>query len=230
MNPVVSSRFTGGAFVAAGAMWSLGWLLLPVDIGVYFEPEVFGRIHEQLQLWIWLYRVHLFGMITAVIAMVAFAAMIADSSARVMIWPGAAVASVGMVVGALGSAFYYHHGVWGAIETAGKSPDQLRAFVVALRVDTEYVTCLVRFGRVFGGLGLVVFAWGLFQGRMLPAWVGVVAGLIGLTAMALTMGLPDRLSLYTPVFYVTAGWLAATGLVVLRGGVRSAAAPSNPVQ
>ena len=216
LDSVFSARFTGGAFIAAAAMYWLGWMLLPVRIGDYFQPEVFGGIRAHLHLWLWLYRVHLFGMITAVIALVAFAALEAGSPARVLIWPGVAVASAGLVVGALGSAFYYHHGVWGALETTGKSPDEIRAFVDALRVDTEYVTCLVRFGRVFGGLGLVVLGWGLLRWGVLPAWIGVSGGLIGLAAMGLTMALPDRLSLYTPVFHAMAAWLAATGLMVMR--------------
>jgi len=216
LDSVFSTRFTGCAFIAAAAMYWLGWMLLPIRIGDYFQPEVFGGIREHLHVWLWLYRVHLFGMITSVIALVAFAALVADSPARVLIWPGTAVASVGLVVGALGSAFYYHHGVWGALETAGKSPEEIRAFADALRVDTEYVTCLVRFGRVFGGLGLVVLSWGLFQWGVLPTWVGATGGLIGVAAMALTMGFPDRLSLYAPVFHAMAAWLAATGFMILR--------------
>ena len=62
------------------------------------------------------------------------------------------IAVAGLLVSALGGAFYYHHGAWGSIELAGKPPEAAQAFVDALRVDTEYVTCLVRFGRVFGGL------------------------------------------------------------------------------
>src|SRR5688572_19906699 len=142
LDSIFSARFTGCAFIAAAAMYWLGWMLLPVRIGDYFHPDVFGGIRAHLHLWLWLYRVHLFGMITAVIALVAFAALVADSPARVLIWPGVAVASAGLVVGALGAAFYYHHGVWGALETTGKSADEIRAFVDALRVDTEYVTCL----------------------------------------------------------------------------------------
>jgi len=230
MSPVGSRRFTGGAFVAAAAMFWLGWMLLPVKIGAYFQPEVFPPIHQQLHLWLWLYRVHLFGMITTVIALFAFAAMTADSQSRVMVWPGAAVASAGMIVGALGSAFYYHHGVWGALQTAGKSPEEIRAFVEALRVDTEYVTCLVRFGRVFGGLGLVVLAGGLWGGRLLPPWIAALAVLIGFAAMALTMALPDRLDLYQPVFHLHAAWLAGTGAIILRRGAGSASAPQDTAQ
>jgi hypothetical protein len=213
-----ASGFTGGAFVAAALMLWLGWFLLPVRIGTFFEPGVFGQIHERFHFWIWMYRIHLFGMITTVIALFALAALIADSPARILVWPGAAVASSGMVVGALAAAFYYHHGAWGALTLAGKTPQDAQAFVEALRVDTEYVTCLTRFGRVFGGLGLVLLAWGVLRYRILPAWSGVGAGIVGLSAMAITMGLPDHLSYYLPVFHVVVLWMLATGIAIFRAG------------
>jgi hypothetical protein len=160
--------------------------------------------------------VHLFGMIVAVMALVALAALVADSPARILVWPAVAVASSGLVVGALAAAFYYHHGAWGSMQLAGKSAEQAQAFVEALRVDTEYVTCLTRFGRVFSGLGLVVLAWGLGRFQLLPAWNGLVAGLIGLGAMALTMALPDQLSYYLPIFHAFSLWMLATGVMIFR--------------
>ena len=45
----------------------------------------------------------------------------------------------------------------------GESPQTILAFVESLRVSTEYVTCLVRFGRVFSGLGFVVLGLGLLK-------------------------------------------------------------------
>jgi hypothetical protein len=213
------SRFAGAAFVAAGLMLSLGWLLLPVHIGTYFAPGVFVEIREHFHFWIWMYRVHIFGMITAVIALFAVAALVANSPARVLVWPGAAVASAGMVVGALAAAFYYHHGAWGTLKLAGTPPQVTQAFVDDLRVDTEYITCLVRFGRVFGGLGLVVFSWGVWRYAILPRWCGSLAALVGLVAMALTMGLPDQLSYYTPVFYGLVLWMLATGATLWRSGI-----------
>ncbi len=221
MNSSFSSRFTGGSFVAAALMYWLGWLLLPVRIGTFFEPGVFGGIHDHFHFWIWTYRVHLFGMIVSVIALFALAALVADSPSRILVWPGMAVASLGMAVSALAAAFYYHHGAWGSIELAGKTPAAAQAFVEALRVDTEYVTCLVRFGRVFTGLGLVVLAWGILRFQILPTWSGIGAGIIGLGAMALTMGLPDHLSYYLPIFHATVAWMLATGVVVFRGGMRA---------
>lgn len=220
MKQDFATRFAGGAFVAAALMLWLGWACLPVRIGTFFQSDVFAPIHDQFHLWIWIYRVHLFGRVIAVIAFVALATMMTGSEARVLIWPGTVVVAAGMFVGTLAEAFYYHHGAWGSIELAGKSSAEIQAFVDALRVDTEYVTCLTRFGRVFGGVGFVLIAWGLLRERILPAALAVVLGLVGLASMALTMGLPDQLSWYQPIFHVLCLWLLATGIVILRAGIR----------
>ena len=106
----------------------------------------------------------------------------------------------------------------------GKSSVEIRGFVEALRMDTEYVTCLVRFGRVFSGLGLLVLGFGLIKWKLLPVWNGSVAIAIGLAAMALTMLLPEHMSLYLPVFHLKSLWLLATGAVILRKGLGAEAA------
>ena len=100
----------------------------------------------------------------------------------------------------------------------GRSTVEIHEFVDALRIDTEYVTCLVRFSRVFSGLGLLVLGFGLIKWKILPIWIGWGAVAIGLAAMALTMLLPDQMSLYMPVFHVKSLWLLVTGVVILRGG------------
>jgi hypothetical protein len=216
-------------FIAAGLMLLLGWWLLPVKLGTYFVAEDFSAIREQFHFWIWMYRVYIFGLITTVLAYFALMALVAESPARVLVWPGAAVASAGMIVSALGAAFYYHHGAWGSIQLTNQSTSAAQAFVDALRVDTEYVTCLVRFGRVFSGLGLVVAAWGLWRWRILPIWSVAGAALIGVAAMALTMSLPDHLSYYSPVFHLLVLWQLATGFAIYRGGLNlTALVPAKP--
>lgn len=214
------TQFAGWSFIAAGVMLWAGWMLMPVHIGTYFVPTDFSAVHEHLWLWIWLYRVHIFGMVITAIALLSVAALFADVPARIMVWPGVGVATAGTFVSALAAAFYYHHGAWGAIELDGKGTAEAQQFVQNLLVDTEYVTCLVRFGRVFTGLGLVVLGCGFLKWKLLPGWVGGGAVLIGLAAMALTMGLPDRLSLYEPIFHIKAAWLTLTGITILRSGVR----------
>ena len=93
----------------------------------------------------------------------------------------------------------------------GKSDDAKASFVDSLQVTTEYVTCLVRFGRVFFGLGQLVLAFG-FWALGAPIWVSVATGLLGVAAMALTMGLPDELDYYHPVFHLNALWFLVAGL------------------
>jgi hypothetical protein len=215
-----STGITGWMFIAGALMLWGGWVLLPVHIGTFFKPDDFSAVYAHLHWWIWLYRIHLFGFMVTVMAFAALAAVITDSEARVVVWPGVAVAVLGLATGCLASAFYYHHGAWGALQTAGLPLEKLRGHVDALLLDTEYITCLVRFGRVFLGLGLVVLAAGLFKWRILPLAVGMGAVLLGLAAMVLTMAFPDNLEYYAPVFHLNSLWLLATGLVILRSGLR----------
>jgi hypothetical protein len=220
MGLQLGAKVTGGAWIAAALMLWGGWALMPARIGTFFVEEDFAAVRAHLWLWIWMYRLHIFGMVTAVLALVAFGSLVMQSEGRVAVWPGAAVASAGFIVAAVAAAFYYHFGAWGAAGTEGKSPEELRAFVDSLRVSTEYVTCLVRFGRVFSGLGVFVLALGILAWRLLPSWIGLAAAVIGLSAMAVTMAFPDNLALYMPVFHAQVAWLAAAGAVMLRDGVR----------
>jgi len=162
-----------------------------------------------------MYRVHLFGMVVTVMALVALGSLLSQTEARVLVWPGVAVASAGLMVSALAAAFYYHFGAWGAIDLEGQSADVIRGFVNSLRVDTEYITCLVRFGRVFYGLGLLVVGLGLLKWKGLPLWIAWSAVILGAAGMGLTMGLPDDLELYLPVFCLNVLWLGTTGFVTL---------------
>ena len=214
-----STKLTSWLLIVAPLMLWLGWMALPFHIGTYFEEGSFAAIHEHLRLWIWMYRIHIFGYVMMMMALVAFGAVIVRTPARVLVWPGVSVAVAGLLVSALASAFYYHHGAWGANEMAGQSSNVLHAHVEALRLDTEYVTCLVRFGRVFFGLGLVVLALGCWKWQVLPRSISITACLLGLAAMALTMGLPDDLDYYRLLFHLNAAWFIAAGVVVGRSGL-----------
>ena len=163
-----------------------------------------------------MYRFHLFGMVATVLALVALGSLLSQSAARIVVWPGIAVAGAGFLISAVAAAFYYHFGAWGSVDMVGKPADMIRAFVDSLRVSTEYVTCLVRFGRVFSGLGLLILGLGLLKWKILPMWIALSAVGVGLAAMALTIDL----ELYSPLFHLQAGWLAATGLVALWSGIR----------
>lgn len=120
MLPDFTNRFIGGAFIAAALMGWLGWLALPVKIGTFFDAGDFGRIYEQFHLWIWLYRIHLFGLIVTGMALVALALVsaLSASTSRVLIWPGAVAALAGLF-----------------IPTAGQRPRQVAATLNIRRVS-----------------------------------------------------------------------------------------------
>ena len=210
-----ATQVTGWLFVAAAAMTWVGITFLPVPIGSFFERDDFSRVLKRLRVWIWLYRVYLFGHLVALMAFVALATLLSDAPARILIWPAVAVCGAGLLTTALAAAFYYHFGAWGALDMKGRSPEEVDGFVDSLHVTTEYVTCLVRFGRVFFGLGQLVLGIGLLHGGLAPAGVGASAAILGIAAMALTMGLPDDLHLYRYIFHLNILWLVAFGVVVL---------------
>ena len=212
-------KVAGSLFVAAAAMLWLGWTMLRVRPTAFFLPPQFAEIRADYRRWIWLYRVHIFGYLVTIMGTAALAAAVEGPDDRVLIWPGLAVLAIGSLVGALGTAFYYHMGAWGALDLEGRGADEISRFIGGLKVLAHYATCLVRFGRVFFGLGQVVLAAGLLHAGILPGWVAVAAGLLGFAAIGVTMAKPDELERYRPIFHLNAAWMLVLGLVMLRAGI-----------
>jgi hypothetical protein len=224
MNRDLETSFTGWSFIAASIMLWGGWMLLPVHINVYFQPDNIIAIQDDLTLYMWMYRLHIFGMITAIAAMAALGTSFPRVPSRVLVIPGAAVVSTGMAASALGSAFFYQFGTSGAYDLQGMSVEVIAEFVDSLKLDTQYAGCFMRFGRVFTGLGLTILGAGLCKSKVLPSWLGITAILIGIAAMAVIMAVPTNDLFYYPVFHLKTLWLVVTGVIILRSG----AGLSNP--
>lgn len=222
-----STRFTAWTFLAAALMTWGGWMLIPVDVGAYVEVEDFSVIDENRYLFVWAYRSYFFGAVLTAMAVVALAALVLRSPSRVMIWPGAAVVAGAAFAYAIGTAFYYHHGYWGSLDVAGKPREIAAAYVEAIRFDTKFVTCFVRFGRLFAGLGLLVSNLGLLKWRLVSPWIGWIGSITGLAAIVVVMASGDAFWVYEPVFHLQAFWMAALGVVLLRRGIPGVAAASE---
>ena len=205
--------FTAWFFVAAALMLWLGWTLLPVKLGAFFDARDFPAIRRRFHTWIWLYRVHLFAHVVMLMAFVALGSLLYDAVPRVLVGPAVAVLAVASIVAALAHAFYYHFGAWGAIQMARRPDAEVQAHVNSLTIPTEYATCLVRFGRVFFGLGQVVLAIAVWNN--MPFWLVAATLLLGIAAMTITMVFPDNLEYYSPLFHLNAAWLAAIGVMLL---------------
>lgn len=213
------TRFTGWAFIAAALMLGGGWYLSPHNVGEYLMASDFTEIGENLWTWIWMYRIHIFGWVIMAISMFALASMTLKKPYRVIIAPGAGMVIIGSITLAIASAFYYNFGAWGVGETMGKSTAEVQEFMDNILYTNQYVTCFVRFGRVFSGVGLVLLGIGLVKSKTVQTWLGWFTTLLGLAAMGVVMGIPDNFEIYKPLFHIKVIWLALMGLVILRRGI-----------
>jgi hypothetical protein len=114
-----AEQFTGWSFIVAGVMFWGGWMLMPSHIGTFFQVDDFAKINDHFRLWIWMYRIHIFGMVVSAVALISFASGLTQHPGRVMVWPAVGVATAGTFVAALAAAFYYHHGAWGHFTRTG---------------------------------------------------------------------------------------------------------------
>ena len=213
------TRFTGWAFILAAILLWFGWALSPHHIGEYIVASDFEAIGESVWTWIWIYRIHIFGWVTMGISLFALVAATARKPYRVVILPGAGMVIISTFTLAIANAYFYNFGAWGVGETAGKTAMEIEAFVNDILFTNQYVTCFIRFGRVFSGVGLVLLGFAFIKWHMVSKLLGWFTALLGLAAMVVIMGIPDNFEIYKPLFHVKVVWLVAMGAVILKNGI-----------
>jgi hypothetical protein len=166
-----------------------------------------------------MFRFHIFGWVTMAIAIFALLSITAKRPYRVLLLPGAGMVVIGTMTLAIASAFYYNFGAWGIGQTMGKSAAEIQQFMDNILFTNQYVTCFVRFGRIFSGVGLVLLGFGFVKWKIINPLLGWFTVLLGLAAMAIIMGIPDNFEIYKPVFHVKVIWLAMMGVAILLKGV-----------
>jgi len=213
------TNFTAWSFIVAAMLLWFGWALSPHHIQEYIVASDFETIGENVWTYIWMFRIHIFGWVAMGVAVFALVAITARKPYRVLILPGAGILIIGTFTLAIASAYFYNFGAWGVGKTAGMSAVEIQAFVDDLLYTNQYVTCFVRFGRVFSGVGLVLLGAAFVKWHILPKWLGWFTLLLGLAAMVIIMGIPVNYEIYKPLFHVKVIWLLAMGVVLLRRGV-----------
>jgi hypothetical protein len=219
MKKDFETKFTGWAFIVAALLLWGGWALSSHHVGEYFVASDFSAIGENVWYWIWMYRFHIFGWVTMAIAMFALVSITARRPYRVLILPGAGMVIVGTFTIAIAAAYYYNYGSWGVGQTAGKSPAEIQEFMDSILFTNQYVTCFVRFGRIFSGVGLVLLGYGFIKWKLVSLWLGWFTLLLGFAAMGIILSIPDNFEIYKPIFHVKVLWLVAMGISLLRQGV-----------
>lgn len=223
------TNFTGWSFIVGAALLLLGWVLSPHHIGEYIVAEDFTAIGENVWYWIWMYRIHIFGWVTMGIALFALVAITARKPYRVLMLPGAGMLVIGTFTLAVAAAYFYNHGAWGVGQTAGLSASELDNFMENLLFTNQYVTCFIRFGRIFSGVGLILLGAGFLKWNMFSKGLSWFTVLLGLVAMSIILLIPDNFEVYKPVFYVKVLWLVAMGVVLLKQGVNLSEESSQTV-
>jgi hypothetical protein len=212
-------KFTGWLFIAAALLLWCGHMFSSHHLGEYIVASDFEKVGENVWYWIWMYRVHIFGWVTMALALMAFISLVKRSQSSIMMLPGVGMTIIGTMTLAIAAAFYYNYGAWGVGETMGKSPDEVDAFMNNILPVNQYVTCFLRFGRIFSGVGMVLMGAAILKWRLLPSWLGGLTLLFGLTAMGIILAIPDNFEIYKPMFHVKVLWLIAMGAVILTKGV-----------
>jgi len=213
------TKFTGWAFILAALLLLLGWILSPHHIGEYIVVEDFAAVGENIWFWIWMYRIHIFGWVTMGIALFALVSFTSRNPYRVMILPGVGMLVVGTFTLAIASAYYYNHGAWGVGQTAGMIPAEVDAFMENILFTNQYVTCFVRFGRIFSGVGLMILGAGFLKWKMFNHVISWSTILLGLVAMSIILFIPDNFEVYKPIFYLKVIWLFIMGASLLTRGI-----------
>jgi len=219
MKKDFGTKFTGWAFIMAALLLWGGWALSPHHVGEYFKADDFTAIGENVWFWIWMYRIHIFGWVTMAIALFSFVSMTGKKPYNVLILPGVGMIVVGTFTIAIAAAYYYNYGAWGVGQTAGKSAAEIQEFLDGTLFTNQYVTCFVRFGRIFSGVGLVILGAALLKWNLLAKWLGWFTVLLGLAAMGIILSIPDNFEIYKPIFHVKVIWLVTMGLFILLKGI-----------
>ncbi|WP_439151985.1 hypothetical protein [Winogradskyella sp.] len=213
------TKFTGWAFILSAALLWFGWALSPHHIGEYIVAADFEAISENVWTWIWMYRIHIFGWVTMGISLFALVSVTARKPYRVLILPGAGMVIIGTFTLAIANAYFYNFGAWGVGETVGKTTAEIEIFMHDILFTNQYVTCFIRFGRIFSGVGLVLLGYAFIKWKIVSKWLGWFTALLGLAAMGVILAIPDNFEIYKPLFHIKVLWLLAMGIVLLKNGV-----------
>lgn len=215
------TNFTGWAFILAAILLFGGRVLSSHHIGEYIVANDFKEVGKNVWYWIWMYRIHIFGWVTMGISMFSLISLTTGRPYRVVTLPGIGMVVVGTFALAIANAFYYNFGAWGVGKTAGMTPVEIEAFMNDVLFTNQYVTCFIRFGRIFSGVGLVLLGYGFIKWNLVAKWLGYYTLLLGLLAMGIILGIPDNFEIYKPVFHIKVLWLLAMGISLLRFGINS---------
>ena len=82
------------------------------------------------------------------------------------------------------------------------------------------MTCFIRFGRIFSGVGFIILGAAFVKWKIVDAWLGWFTIIYGLVAMCVILFIPVNFEIYKPLFHVKALWLLVMGVTLLSKGIK----------
>lgn len=219
MKKDFETKFVGWSFIFAAIMLWGGWMFSTHNIGEYLKADDFAPIGEHVWYWIWMYRIHIFGWVTLSIAMLGLVSILTKKPYRVLVLPGAGMIIIGSMTLAIAAAFYYNFGAWGVGKTMDKSPQEVQTFMDSILSTNNYVTCFNRFGRIFSGVGLILFGFALAKWNIVNKWIAYLGLFMGLATVVLILSIADNFELYKPLFHIKVLWMILMGAWILIKGI-----------
>lgn len=216
VQSISNLRFTGILMIMGAFMVNLGFLLRPVQLQDFFNLSSFIQAHEHQGIWIWSFRILVFGLFMKVMGLAALNSLFRQSESDIFFSPGIWVSSFALLVAALAEGYYMHMGAWAGWKVSTLEPSLQNAFLQTLEVTHEWVICLERMGYMFFCMGLTSVGWGLMRDAFFSKWLGTYALILGIGGIVLMLVFDKRTDLYVPVrwgisiFFLWAGWLLLT--------------------
>jgi len=220
MKKDFETNFAGWLFVVAAILLWGSWALTTHHIGEYIVASDFEVIGEDVWYWIWMYRFHIFGWVTMAMAMMSFLSFTAKKPMRSVTLPGVGMVVVGTFTLAIAAAYFYNFGAWGVGKTIGKSPEDIQQFMDGILFTNQYVTCFIRFGRIFSGVGMVLLGYAFLKWKLFSPWLGWFTAILGVAAVGIILAISDNFDIYKPIFHLKVLWLILMGVTLLKQGVR----------
>ncbi len=200
-NSKFNVRFTAILLALSAIMVNAGYLMRPVQLQDAFNLASLLTAHENQTIFIWSFRVLVFGVFLGIMGLFSWGSLMRSSSAHPIINPGVIVCSLALFVGTTAEAYFMHMGAWAGWKASTLAAAEQEPFVKTLEVTYEWVLCLRRMGYMFFCLGFLPTGIGIIRDTFFPKWLGYYAVAFGVTGITVMLIYDSSTAFYEYVRY-----------------------------
>lgn len=185
-STIFNRRFTAFLFAMSAILITAGYFMLPVPIQDAFNLESLLKAHDNQTLFIWSFRVIVFGNFMGIMGLVALGALMKSLEVYPIMKAGLFVCCLALLVGSIAEAYFMDMGAWGGWKASTLEAAQQTVFVDSLEVTYQWVNCFRRMGYMFFCLGFIPMGLAIVRDSFILKGLGYFAmafGAIGIAVM-----------------------------------------------